>query len=147
MKPIPLVVIGVLGLSSCNSVPLPPEAGTVTLVPVSSEAVGVHRPKLRMKNGGLALEAYAFRQSKAETTANTHIDIVYLDASGRQVRGERTGFSPQSLPATMRLPHPHAYMLVAIQIPAGTATIEVRAHDGPHSPNSESPATNRSKAP
>ncbi len=85
-----------------------------------------------MKDGELKLEAYALRQSKAETTSDTHIDIVYLDVSGRQLGQEQTNFSPRNLPPMHRLPKPHAYFLTSIKIPADTAVIEVRAHEGAH---------------
>ena len=75
------------------------------------------------------LEAYALRQWKAETTADTHVDIVFLDPLGKQMRIETTNFHPRSLPKTMRLPGPHAYFLIPIAIPAGTHAIEVRAHE------------------
>ena len=119
-------------LSGCASVPLPLEAAAVTVLPVSSPSVEIHRPRFMVKDGELKLEAYAMRQWKAETTANTHVDMVFLDGSGRPLAVRTTNFHPRSLPATGRLPAPHAYLLIPIEIPSGTRAIEVRAHDGPH---------------
>lgn len=132
MKTSPLVLAGVLAFAGCASVSLPPEAAVVNLVPVSSPDVEVHRPRFHTKEGELKLEAYAFRRFKAETTANTHIDLVFLDRSGRELRQELTYFTPRSLPPLGRMPHPAAYLRVPVRIPAGTATIEVRAHEGAH---------------
>jgi len=128
-----LFLIGALALASCASVPLPPEAAGITLVPVPSVAVEIHRPRFRMQEGQLAVEGYVFRQHAAETTADSHIDLVFTDATGRELAVDTTSFYPRSLPKTLRLPQPHAYFLVAVpRLPAGTTTIEVRGHDGPH---------------
>ncbi len=135
-----VMLASVVILSGCASVPLPPEAAAVALVPVSSVSVEIHRPRFKMKNGDLMLEAYALRQWKAETTADTHVDIVFLDGLGKQVAVETANFHPRSLPKTMRLPGPHANFIVSIQLPAGARAIEVRAHDGAHEMQ---PATQR----
>lgn len=119
-------------LSGCASTPLPPEAVGVTTAAVSSPSVEIHRPRIIVKDGELRLEAYALMQWKAETTANTHVDVVFLDAGGTALAVETTNFYPRSLPKTMRKPAPHAYLLYPLRIPARTRTVEVRAHDGPH---------------
>lgn len=119
-------------ISGCASKPLAPEAVGVRTIAASSASVKIHRPRLIMKAGELKLEAYALRQWKAETTADTHVDVVFLDLSGNTIAIETTNFHPRSLPQTMRLPGPHAYLLVPIRIPPGTRAVEVRAHDGPH---------------
>ena len=119
-------------MPACSSVSLPPVAMGVTLVPVSSASVEIHRPRFRMKDGVLHLEAYALRQYEAETTANTHVDLVYIDTAGRELGSEIVYFNPRSIPKFMRMPHPHAYLLVRVQPPIGTRAVEVRAHDGPH---------------
>lgn len=86
-----------------------------------------------MTDGDLELEGYLFRQHKAETTADTHVDIVFLDAAGSELAVDTTSFSPRSLPRPAKGPKPHAYFRVAIlRVPEGTRAIEVRAHDGPH---------------
>ena len=78
------------------------------------------------------IEAYALRQWKANTTVDTHVDIVSLDQLGNEIVRETTNFSPRSLPASGVRGKPHAYFLVPIRIPPGTTLIEVRAHDGAH---------------
>lgn len=80
------------------------------------------------------LEAYVMRQWKAVTTADTHVDIVFMDAAGKTVAVETTNFHPRSLPQSGVRGKPHAYLLIPIKVPADTRAIEVRAHDGAHSP-------------
>lgn len=135
-----LIFLGMVGLAGCASIPLPREVATVTLVAVSSPAIEVHRPRFLMKKGYLELEAYVLRQWKAETTADSHVDLVFTDAVGRELFVDTANFHPRSLPKTIRLPHPHAYLRVPItNVPPGTAVIEVRGHDGPHETRSSSP--------
>lgn len=121
-----------LWLAGCASMPLPPEAVGVSTIAVSSTSVEIHRPRIIVKKGELVLEAYALLQWKAETTADTHVDVIFLDAAGNTMAVETTNFYPRSLPKTTRRPAPHAYMLFPLRIPAGTRSVEVRAHDGPH---------------
>ncbi len=128
------LVLGAVLLSGCAAVSLPPDAASIALVAVSSSAVEVHRPRFRMKDGGLKLEACITREFKGETTADSHIDIVYLDASGRQLAQERSDVTPHTLPQTMRMPRPHAYLLIPVRPPSGTAKIEVRADESAHRP-------------
>jgi hypothetical protein len=132
MKSTAIGLFCILGFAGCASVQLPPEAAKAKLVPVSSAAVEVHRPRFRLKDGELNLEAYTFRQPESKTTEDTHIDIVYLDVSGRQLGNKQTDFSPGNLPTTSRLPRPHGYFIIPIKVPAETAVIEVRAHEGTH---------------
>ncbi len=127
-------IFGAVILSGCAAVPLPPDAASVALVAVSSSAVEVYRPRFRMKEGVLTLEAYIMREFKGETTADSHIDIVYLDAFGRQLSQERPDLTPHTLPQTMRMPRPHAYLLFPVRLPNGTAKIEVRADERVHRP-------------
>jgi hypothetical protein len=128
-----LVGVSVLAATGCSSLPLPAETAGITLVPVASAALEIHRPKFRMRGGSLQLEGYVFRQHRADTTADSHIDLVCLDAVGNILRVDTTSFSPRSLPRTLRMPQPHAFFVVTDpQIPRGTIVIEVRGHDGAH---------------
>lgn len=127
-----LVGIVILAFTGCASVPLPPEAASIALVPGSSAAIRVHRPRLLTSKGNLELEAYVFRQFNADTTVDSHVDLLFLDGSGRTLRVETVSFWPRSLRRAARMPEPHAYVRTAVNIPNGTTTIEVRGHDGPH---------------
>ena len=46
------------------------------------EQVGIGPPP---PEGGLASEGYVFRQHEAETTADSHIDLVFTDVLGREL--------------------------------------------------------------
>jgi hypothetical protein len=139
MKSRLLLLIGAVVLSGCAAIPLPKEASKITLVPVPSAAIEIHRPRLVLKNGQLHLEVYVFRQFEAETTADSHVDLVFLDAARSALLITSSGFTPRSLSRSLRGPQPHAYLLVPVpQIPEGTRAVEVRGHDGPH----DQPASN-----
>ena len=123
-----------LALAGCASTPLPPGAAAVRLDRTPSKSVAVYQPKLVVKDGGLLLDGWVYRQYRAETTMQTHIDVVFLDASGRELRSEVTYFSPREIRRRgghRMAPRGH-YTRAIPELPVGTATIHVRAHDGEH---------------
>lgn len=118
------------GLSGCSSMSLPHAAAGVSLEPRPSQSVAVYRPKLVQKDGGLMLDGWVYRQFGASTTADTHIDVMFLDATGRELRSEVTRFAPSDLRrGSHKMAHRGHYTLPIPAMPAGTATIQVRAHD------------------
>ncbi len=130
------LALAILGgtFAGCATGSMPSTVAGITFRAVPSASIEIWRPKFRMKDGELALEGYVMRQQKADTTADSHVDIVYLDAAGRELAVDTTNFSPRSLARGTRLPHPHAYFLVRNpHVPPGTVAVEVRGHDGPHS--------------
>lgn len=121
------LVLGAAGLAGCTSVPLPPEAAAVTLDRIPSKSVAVYQPKLVVKEGRLLLDGWVYRQFGA---ARSHIDVAFLDASGRELRSELTRFTPPDLRrGSHKMAHRGHYTLPISVLPAGTATIQVRAHD------------------
>ena len=132
MKAIHCIAFAVLDVAGCASYRIPSEAANVRLVGVSSPAVEVYRPRFVLHQGALALEGYAMREFKSQTNPDSHIDIIYLDVSGRKVAEERANVRPHNLPGSGRIPRPHAYFKQAIKLPAGTASVEVRAHEERH---------------
>ncbi len=127
------ILLGAAGLTGCASVPLPREAASVGLERIPSKAVAVYQPKLVVKDGQLLLDGWVYRQFDALTTTQTHIDVSFLDASGRELRSELTNFEPRDLRrGTHKMAHRGHYTLSIPSMPAGTATIKVRAHDEPH---------------
>jgi hypothetical protein len=128
--------VGVAGLAGCSSVPLPRAAATVNLGRLPSESVAVYQPRLVVKDGQLMLDGWVYRQFGAQTTARTHIDVAFLDASGRELRSELTRFAPRALRmGNHKMAHRGHYTLPIPALPAGTDTIQVRAHDADeHSP-------------
>jgi len=124
------VALGVAACAGCATVPLLPEAAAVTLDRVSSAAVAVYQPKLVVKDGGLLLDGWVYRQFGAETTAQTHLDVAFLDAGGRELHRELTYFRPRDLRmGTHQMSHRGHYTLPIPAMPADTAKILVRAHD------------------
>jgi hypothetical protein len=131
MKSLRLVfAFGVAGLASCASVQLPPEAATIALDPIPSNSVALYQPKLVLKDGGLVLDGWVYRQFGASTTAGSHIDVTFLDATGRELRTELTHFTPSSLRrGGHKMAHRGHYTVPIPSLPAGTATIQIRGHD------------------
>ena len=82
------LVLGVAGLAGCASVSLPPEAAVVALESIPSQSVAVYQPRLVQKDGRLMLDGWVYRQFSAATTARSHIDVAFLDASRRELRSE-----------------------------------------------------------
>ena len=138
MKSVPrsfLATIAIVGLFGCASVPLPPEAAAVTLVPVPSKSVAVYQPKFIVVEGRLNLDGYVYRQFNAETTARSHIEIVFFDVTGRELHREMTDFSPRDLRHGGHRMQPSGHYSVPISVmPLGTVKIQVSAHDREHSP-------------
>lgn len=125
-----LFVVGAAGLAGCASVSLPPGAPVVTLEPVPSQSVALYQPKLIEKDGRLMLDGWVYRQFGSATTALSHIDVAFLDASRRELRSELTRFAPPDLRfGSHKMAHRGHYTLPISAMPAGTATIQVRAHD------------------
>lgn len=123
-------MLGVAGLAGCASVSLPPAAAVVALEPIPSQSVAVYQPKLVEKDGRLMLDGWVYRQFGATTTARSHLDVAFLDASRRELRGELTGFAPSDLRrGSHKMAHRGHYILPISVLPAGTAIIQVRAHD------------------
>lgn len=132
MKAVHYFTLAVVGATGCASYTIPSEGSNVRLVGISSPAVEVYRPRFILHEGALALEGYAMREFKGRTNPDSHIDIIYLDGMGRKVAEERANVLPHNLPGSGRMPRPHAYFKQAIKLPAGTASIEVRAHEERH---------------
>ncbi len=120
------------GLAGCASAPLPPEAAAVALVPAPSKFVAIYQPRLVVKDGRLLLEGWVSRQYGARTTAQSHLDIVFLDPSGRVLRSAVTYFAPRDLRGGHWMQPRGHYSLPIPVLPAGTARIQVTAHEGEH---------------
>ena len=118
--------------AGCASYVVPSELSAVRLVGVSSAGVEIYRPRFIRQKGGLALEAYVMREFKGQTTTHSHVDIVFLDRAGRKIAEERANVRPADLPVHWRLPRPHHHFIHAMNPPAGTEAVEVRAHEVPH---------------
>jgi hypothetical protein len=135
MKTLRLILIASsIGLAGCTSVPPPPEAARVALVGQSSNSVAIALPKLILNKGQLTLDGYVTRQLGAFSTGRSHLDIVFLDATGHELRTETVNFWPRELSgSSSRFGKPRGrYQLPISDLPSTVARIEVRAHDKPH---------------
>jgi hypothetical protein len=129
-----ILIASSIGLAGCTSVPPPPEAARVALVGQSSNSVAIALPKLTLYKGQLTLEGYVTRQFGAFSTARSHLDVVFFDATGQELRTETTNFWPSSLAgSSSRFGRPRGrYRLPISDLPSTVVRIEVRAHDKPH---------------
>jgi hypothetical protein len=128
-----IVAFGATGLTGCASVPLPPQAASVAITPVSSGAVSVLQPKLISKDGRLAVVGSVYKTFGGPPTNLTHLDVVFLDHAGRPLSEKTAMFAPRMLHRTRPPAGRGHYSLVLEELPPGTASVEVRAHDGEHS--------------
>ena len=117
-------------LGGCASVSFSPQAATVRLEPVPSAAVAIYQPKLIAKDGQTVLDGWVYRQFGAQTTTQSHLDVVFFDAGGGVLRLESTHFAPRDLRrGSHKMAHRGHYMVPLSHMPSGTASIQVRAHD------------------
>lgn len=139
MKVSTTFLAAIVALSGCAATPspLPKAVEGVALVPISSASVTVREPALQMNAGRLQLAGFVVKVYEAKTTENTHLDVAFLDEAGRPLFERSTTFTPQRLITGRRAPNRQGhYSLPVDDLPQGTRRIEVRAHDGAHSPPS-----------
>ena len=137
MKPFNFLMIvatmAVILLSGCLNLTPPAskaEARGLTLSATSSACVRVDVPRLQMNRGNLELAGSVAKQSNASFTAFSHLDILFYDDTGRIVETKSITFSPRSVGHSRFASQVGYYALKLDPPPAGTAKIEVRAHDG-----------------
>jgi hypothetical protein len=129
-----ILIVCAIGVAGCTSIPPPPEAARVAVVGQSSNSVAIALPKLILNKGQLTLDGYVTRQIGAFSTGRSHLDIVFLDATGHELRTETVNFFPRDLAgASSRFGKPRGrYRLPISDLPSTVVRIEVRAHDKPH---------------
>ena len=106
------------------------EAHGLTLAAKSSAHVQVNGPRLQMNQGNLELAGSIAKKPWASTTAFSHLDILFCDASGRIVQTKPIRFMPRSVGLSRFGSRLGYYALALEPLPKGTARIEVDAHDG-----------------
>lgn len=120
-------------LSGCLNLTPPATAAQahgLKLAATSSICVRVNGPRLQMNQGNLELAGSVAKQSNASFTAFSHLDILFYDDTGRIVETKSITFSPRSVGHSRFASQVGYYALKLDPPPAGTAKIEVRAHDG-----------------
>src|SRR5262245_2066481 len=63
----------------------------------SSAAIDLARPLVEPVAGGFRVTGYLQRQLAAATTANSHVDVQFVDASGAVLLEKPTAFAPGDL--------------------------------------------------
>lgn len=111
----------------------PADAAHLILERADSPLVSVEKIWLERKNGPLVVTGYVIKQITTDDTTGTHLDVTLFDASGRVLRTTLEHFEPRQIIQRRRPPAYATYRVVLDPLPAGTARVEVRAHEGAHS--------------
>ncbi len=130
-----LVLTSVLALTGCvTPFRAPPDVAHIELRVADSSVVTVPKIWLERKKGGgpLVIRGYVGKRIDATDTTGTHLDVILYDGAGLVLRQTVEQFEPRQIPRRRRMPDSASYRVVLDPLPAGTARIEVRAHEGPH---------------
>jgi hypothetical protein len=118
----------------------PPDVRDIKLERIGSSVVEVEKIWLERKAGPLTLKGYVQRHLTADDTTQTHLDVTLYDSTGRVLRATVEHFEPRQIRRRLRRPAYGTYEVALDPLPAGTARIEVRAHEGAH-PGADDHAT------
>lgn len=135
MKPPTLLLLGVAGAILAGwATPFraPPDVAHIKLERADSSVVMVEKIWLERKKGPLVLSGYVLKRLGAEDTTGTHLDVTLFDSDGHVLRRTVEHFEPRQIPNRYRRPDDASYRIALDPLPAGTARIEVRAHEGSH---------------
>jgi hypothetical protein len=128
------ILLGVIGasLAGCTS-PFQPSQDHIKVEVFDSPVVIMEHISLDRKGGVSILTGSVVKRTNIKDTTQTHLDVTCYDAAG-QVLLLRTmeHFEPRQIPAKSSWPNYATYRVSLSPIPAGTARIEVRAHEGAH---------------
>lgn len=129
--------MAVLALAGCATpFRAPADVAHFKLTSIDSPTIDIDRIWIERRDGTLVVRGYAHRRLDAEDARPTHIDVARRDASERVLRQTAAAFETSSARVLGRPAAPTSYRVALDPLPAGTAQIEVRAHDGkgPHWP-------------
>jgi hypothetical protein len=126
-----LSAIGTI-LTGCTS-PFQRSQDHIKVEVFDSPVVIMEHISLDRRDGVSILTGSVVKRTDIKDTAQTHLDVTCYDAAG-QVLLLRTmeHFEPRQIPAKSSRPNYATYRVILNSIPAGTARIEVRAHEGAH---------------
>lgn len=130
-----LLLLGATGVILAGCVTpfrAPPDVAHIKLERADSPVVMVEKIWLERKKGPLVLSGYVLKRLGTEDTTGTHLDVTLFDAAGRVLRSTMEHFEPRQIPNRYRRPADASYRIALDPLPAGTARIEVRAHEGSH---------------
>lgn len=112
----------------------PPDVAHIKLDRVHSPVVEVEKIWLERKNGPLVVKGFVLKRLDANDTTQTHLHVTLYDATGQELRSTVENFEPRQIVRRFRRHGDATYRVVLDPLPADTARIEVRAHEGAHEP-------------
>jgi hypothetical protein len=125
------MLLATLSLAGCATpFRAPPDVAHIKLERVDSPVVIVEKIWLERKNGPLVVTGCVLKRLSADDTTKTHLDVTLYDQTGQVLRSMIENFEPRQIRRQWRRPGIGTYRVVLDPLPAGTARIEVRAHEG-----------------
>ncbi len=112
----------------------PSDVAHIQLDRVDSPVVIIEKIWLERKEGALALTGYVIKRLDVRDTTQTHLDVNLYAADGRLLRSTVEHFEPRQITPRFRRHSDARYHVLLDPLPPGTTRIEVRAHEGAHSP-------------
>lgn len=133
MKISGFVLLAMLFLAGCATpFRAPPDVANIRLERIDSPVVIVEKIWLERKNGPLIVKGSVLKRLSANDTTQTHLDVTLYGQNGQVLRSTIENFEPRQIRRQWRRPGFGSYRVVLDPLPAGTARIEVRAHEGVH---------------
>ena len=125
-----MIIFG-CGVVGCTiPFPSPRDVSHIRLGILDSPKVIVRKIWLERKEGQLFVTGYVWKRTGVSDTTNTHLDVILYDRSDRVIRKTAEQFEPRQIPKRRRRTGYSTYRVVLDPLPAETARIEVRAHEG-----------------
>jgi hypothetical protein len=129
-----LILLGVVSLTGCASfLRTPSNLAHIKLETVDSPVVLTETVWLERKDDIAVVTGYVVKRLDVKDTTATHLDITLLDGTGSVLREIGAHFEPRQIPRRYRRPDYATYRVPLDPLPASTARIIVRAHEGNHS--------------
>lgn len=110
-----------------------PEAAHIQLVKTSSPIVTVESVGIRLEEDGVFLDGNVSKNPRVDSTAGTHLDVVYYGRNEAPMAEETARFTPGEIPARFRGVGGRVRYRMRVNHPlTAIGRIEVRAHEGAH---------------
>lgn len=110
----------------------PRDLSHIKLDRVHSPVVEVEKIWLERRNGVLVVKGFVLKRLEADDTTQTHLHATLYDEAGRELRSTVANFEPRQIVRRFRRHGDATYQVVLDPLPAETARIEIRAHEGEH---------------
>lgn len=126
-----ILLLAALTLAGCTTpFRAPSDVAHLKLIPIDSVTADIDRIWLERLDGELVVRGYAHRRLESAAVGDAHVDVIWRDASGRVLRQNTAPLAAPPAQVPGRPAAPSSYRITLEPLPAGTAQIEVRAHDG-----------------